>query len=158
MGEWLLSVENHCFKTVHVHQKSGRRSSLFSSVGCWWIELLPSGSLLDIMAEGEREDIQIVYQLLKLPKSDVWCFRDFAKGKQIRAPKTKEDWELCHVPQRQGQFYCWSDRLTSQYDSRICFEKQILTQAYFLRKCKQHTACLKSSHACFVVQAYRTIE
>ena len=61
-----------------------------------------------------------------------------------------------------SQLYCWSDRLTSQYDSRICFEKQILTQAYFLRKCKQHTACLKSSHACFIVQymliSYRTIE
>lgn len=29
----------------------------------------------------------------------------FAKGKQIGAPKTKEDWELSHVPERQGANY-----------------------------------------------------
>ena len=90
---------------MHVHQKSGRQSSLFSSLECQWIELLQSGSLLDIMAEVEREDIQIVYQLLKLLKVTHDSSVNFAEGRQIGAPKTKENWELSCVPERQGANY-----------------------------------------------------
>ena len=96
---------------------------------------------------------------LKAAESDTWFFCEFCRRKTDRCTKNQRELGivLCAWETR-SQLYCWSDRLTSQYDSRICLEKQIVTQAYFLRKCQQYTACLKSSHACFVVQAYRTIE
>lgn len=106
--------ENIALKAIACPSKIRWTPSLFSSVGCWWIEL-PSGS---VGHNGQREKeriIQSVYQLLKLLKVMIWCFQQFCQ-KQIGAPKTKEDWELCHVPQRQGQFYC-KIRLTSQYSS-----------------------------------------
>lgn len=106
---------------------------------------------------GEKEDEQIAYQLLKLPRSDTCHFHshEFSQSKSHGYACIQR--ELGNVPcvwKTGSQWYWWSDTLTSQFYFRFW---RVNSNSSIFSKSKQHTACLKSSHLfSFVVCAYRT--